>query len=324
MTNLRTNILRTAGYLLVALLAGSALLHGLYRCGVLSPWPLLDMDRTILWQKIELADRGEPADLLLFGDSSCLMDVDARALGAAQGGVRVLNFGTVSHLSLASQMALLDRYLQHATTTPRRVVLLLHPDALRREEAVPAVESVFAAMQAGQVWREGRGLRARLDHVLGVDLLRQTLQARVLPVPILKGQGQRYGFTAQVREALRARDGSLTATGRYQWAAGQGRAVYRVAKSVQRDSAAWAARVPGEVQLAIGLSPLPESFAPTGYPEVARELPRAWADSFGRPVTVLELPPVLPDAQMADRLHANAEGQRAFTACLAEAWPAAP
>jgi hypothetical protein len=292
------------------LAAISALLHVAYRAGALTPWPLLDMDRTILWQKLEMADRGEPADLVLLGDSSCLMDVDARAMA----GRRVLNFGTVSHLSLASHHLLLNRYLARAASPPSAVVILLHPDALRREESVPAVEAAFAAMQNGQLYADGRGFRVRLERWLGVAVLRQTLQARVLPVALSRGQGRRFGFTSVLRDELFANDGSLTATGRYQWAAGQGRAVYRVSGVTVEDSAQLALDVP----LMIGLTPIPASFAPPDYPAVAAQLRANWAKAFRAPVTPLELPAVLPDALFADRLHLNADGQKIFTARLAD------
>lgn len=285
-------------------------LHGLYLAGVLAIWPLLDMDRTILFQKIEMADRGEPADLILLGDSSCLMDVDARALP----GLRAQNFGTLSHLSLASHARLLDRYLAHARDEPPRTLVLLHPDALRREESVPAVESAYAAMLHDRVCPEGFGLRARVEDVLGITIFRQALQARILPVPLTLGQGQRYGFTSVLRDELFRNNGSLTATGQYVWAAGQGRAVYRVAKAIQRESAQFTTKVP----LAIAITPIPASFTPVDYPEEAQRLLREWAASFPRPVDTLALPATLPDELFADRLHLNAEGQRVFTKELAK------
>ena len=292
--------LKPALRVLLVLAASSALLHGLYRAGALTPWPLLDMDRTILWQKIELADRGEPADVVLLGDSSCLMDVEAQALPG-----RVLNLGTVSHLSLAAQGRLLERYLASAEQPPGAVLVLLHPDALRREEPVPAVEATFAAMLQGRIV-PGTGL----ERWLGVDIFHQTLQARGLPVPLRRGQGARFGFTSVLREELFRSHGSLTATGRYTWAEGQGRALYRIAKATKRDSASMV----GVTR--IGITPIPSSFAPADYPEVAARLAAEWAESFDHPVTVLDLPPVLPDACFADRFHLNAEGQRVFTAAL--------
>lgn len=315
---------RQAARLLVVLLVGSAFWHGLQRAGWLKPWPLLDMDRTILWQKIELADRGGAADLVLLGDSSCLLDVDARALAAARGGGRVVNLGTVSHLSLASQGMLLERYLARASTPPAAVLVLLHPDALRREEAVPAVEATFNDMLQGRLRPTGSGLRSRVESWLGIDVLRQALQARVLPPPIQRGLGRRYGFTPVLREVLFENEGSLSATGHYAWAAGQGRAVYRLSEAVRRDSLRWGALLPAGVPLYLVVTPVPASFAPVDHAAVMEQIGLRWAESFGRTAHRLPLPAVAPDQLMADRLHLNEEGQRWYTASLAEALAGVP
>ena len=301
-------ILPFAAVVLATLAAASGLLHGLVRVGALTPWPLLDMDRTVLWQKVELAERGGLADLVLVGDSSCLLDVDARALPG-----RTLNLGTVSHLSLAAHGRLLERYLARAPQLPGAVIVLLHPDALRREEPVPAVEAALDAMLAGRFAGAGGGLRARVESVLGIELLRQGVQARVLPVPLARGQGARFGFTSVLRDELWAASGSLAATGRYVFAAGQGRAVYRVAAAVKRDSR----RLPAGVPLYLGLTPLPASFAPPDHAAAAARLLREWGDACGRPVRLLDLPAVLPDERFADRFHLNQDGRRIYTEALA-------
>src|ERR1041385_1604285 len=47
------------------------------------PRPTLDIDRTILMHQAEASQSRHDAEMLLIGDSSCLMDVSAKQLGAS-------------------------------------------------------------------------------------------------------------------------------------------------------------------------------------------------------------------------------------------------
>src|SRR5215510_14013984 len=63
------------------------------------PRPTLDIDRTILLHQAEASRTRQDADVLLLGDSSCLMNVSTRQLAEGLPGQhRVLNLGTLSYL----------------------------------------------------------------------------------------------------------------------------------------------------------------------------------------------------------------------------------
>ena len=96
------------------------------------PRPTLDIDRTVLLHQAAASQSVQDANLLLLGDSSCLMNVAARPLGVWLPGVTALNLGTDSYLDPASYATLLRHYTATNRTPLRAVVLLMHPEALRR------------------------------------------------------------------------------------------------------------------------------------------------------------------------------------------------
>ena len=63
------------------------------------PRPTLDVDRTVIVQQIDASNRADQADILLIGDSSCLMNIDA-ALLSEISGKQVTNLGTLSFLDI--------------------------------------------------------------------------------------------------------------------------------------------------------------------------------------------------------------------------------
>ena len=97
-----------------------------------------DMDSTILTAQVERA-RKASGSIALIGDSSCLMDVQAKVLSQELGSV-VVNLGTLSYLDLNAHASLVEAWLRKEDRTERTksdreersVVILMHPEALRR------------------------------------------------------------------------------------------------------------------------------------------------------------------------------------------------
>src|SRR6266567_7671003 len=117
---------------LAALVIFAGLMHGAAALKWLpAPRPTLDTERTILLHQAQVSRTPHDAEILLIGDSSCLMDVSARQLGE-QLGRPVLNLGTFSFLDLEAQGLFLRQYAQANAGRLRAVVLLMHPEALRR------------------------------------------------------------------------------------------------------------------------------------------------------------------------------------------------
>src|SRR5262249_38510471 len=97
------------------------------------PQRRLDMDQTILLHQAQASGQKNQADVLLVGGSSCLMDVAARDLETQLAPRHhVLNLGTLSYLNLEVFGELVRRYASVNTGRLRSVVVLLHPEMLRR------------------------------------------------------------------------------------------------------------------------------------------------------------------------------------------------
>src|SRR5687767_15988289 len=118
----------------------AALFHVLPR-----PRPTLDVDRTILVHQVEASRSRQDMDVLLIGDSSCLIDVWAPQL-TREIGRPVLNLGTLSYLDLNAYGTLLRLFTAANPNSPKAVVLLMHPEALRRPTAEPYHTKLFEAL----------------------------------------------------------------------------------------------------------------------------------------------------------------------------------
>src|SRR5262245_44469519 len=65
------------------------------------PQPMLDPDKTTLLYKREVSRSSNPAEILLIGDSSCMMGVDAPQLSRElHGRPSVLNLGLIISMGL--------------------------------------------------------------------------------------------------------------------------------------------------------------------------------------------------------------------------------
>src|SRR5512139_2493057 len=88
------DLLRVLAWPLVPVAVFAAAMHlGTWARLWPAPRPALDVDRTVLIHQAEVARSAQDAEIVLLGDSSCLMDVSARQL-AEELGRPVLNLGT--------------------------------------------------------------------------------------------------------------------------------------------------------------------------------------------------------------------------------------
>ena len=131
------DLLRLAGLPLLPLALFAVAMHLGAKFHLLpAPRPTLDTERAILVHQAEASRSPQDAEVLLLGDSSCLMNLSARQL-TEQLGRPALNLGTFSFLDLNAHALLLR---EHARANPgrlRAVVLLMHPESLRRLSPEP-------------------------------------------------------------------------------------------------------------------------------------------------------------------------------------------
>jgi hypothetical protein len=269
------------------------------------PRPNLDVDRTILIHKVEASSSKSDAQVLLLGDSSCLIDVSAPQLGK-ELTKPVLNLGTLSYLDLEAHATLMKRFMAANPNQLEAVVLLLHPEALRRPSPEPYHTRLLQQLLAGEDDRHN------LSYWAGLEIFRARLLCRVLPTPLSGSYGRYYGFTPDLENYLARNNGSAADPDPHLF---QGNPEYRLASQLEPRSRAFRAAIPPGVKLFVGITPVPAGFVDSTYPALHREMLSQWREWLQ--ADALDLPPVLPDHLFAKTTHLDQAGAREYTALLA-------
>ena len=182
-----------------AVLAGAGLLW--YHRSPLNVLPRT-LEYAIVEEQLQRANTIGHADLLVVGDSSGLMGVDAPLLGQLLGGKKVENLCTLGYVGPAGYANLLERYFRRGQTA-ETVILLMHAVSLNRPDR--EWEGWQDMVVADRDFRTGarspwQGVRSKLNEVAFGHLF-------TLPMPA--AWGGFYGTSLEVREAMRSHAGSL-------------------------------------------------------------------------------------------------------------------
>lgn len=320
-----SEVLRTIGWPLLFVAGFALAMHAGTRAGLWpSPRPTLDPERTILLHQADACRKMEPVQpaarppVLLLGDSSCLMDVSARRLGEALRQP-VLNLGTFSSLDLTAHALLLQEYVRHHSNAPSAVVLLMHPEALRRLDAEPYYVAALTNYLAGRDHRLDETWAERVDGWLGVESFRGRLLARLLPAPLPGAYGPRYGFSRDLEAFLDTERGSAVDPGEPVLKPLAGSKEYRLASGLERASARFRSAVPDGTPLWVGITPVAESLANRGFPAQRDEMLRQWGAWLRADALLLELPARWPDNRFARSTHLREETIHEYTDLVARA-----
>jgi hypothetical protein len=282
-----------------------------------SPWPALDLDRTILLHQANASRNPNDSNFVVIGDSSCLMDVSAVKLAKhLEDGYRPLNLGTFMYLGLGGYASMLERYNDVNPGRARIVVLLVHPEMLRGIEAVSSYLLLLSDVYAGSDPSEPNSPHGQLCGLLGLNIFQSRFLARC-PLPLPGQFGRFYGFNLDLYDYMERARGSAVDPHQYVPAPGQGDAEYRLAPALESACLAFRAAVPPGAKLLVGLTPVPESFVAPNYPHKARQI----LLQFGKWLhadCLTNLPPTLPDALFASTTHLNRQGSETYTGILAE------
>lgn len=307
-----------AGWPIGVTVAIALFLHGLHAVDLLpAAWPGQDLDRTILFQKTEMTHSDRDAQILLLGDSSCLMGVDALRMGELfPDSPLVMNFATLSYLGLTDHGKLARAYLDRHPGSRPLVVLLMHPEALRSSMASTYHQSLLDHYLAGR-WMEPPAT-ATPFHWLAIPTFQTQLATPVLPPVLPKEFGVRYGFTAGLWRYLQEHRGSGVDPRRFLTEQANASAEYRLSKALEPASKQFRFQLPNSIPLAVGVMPVPESFAWEKHEEIIRPLLKQWGEWLRAEYLLEGLPGVLPSEMFATRTHLNGSGQHHFTRLLAD------
>ena len=297
------------------------LLGGLVRVGSMvpgmpSPRPTLDVDRTVIVHQVDLSRDPAPAEIILIGDSSCLMNVDAGLL-AELCGAETVNLGALSFLDLKAFARLLANKVSAQTEKPKTVVLLTHPDFVRKNSASRAHLEVFETYSKGTDHYYGLGAWWNPRRLLATHVIEGRFLSRV-PTPLSGAFGEFYGFTNELLAYMDAHHGSTIDPRILDVGALRGSSDYRVASYHKRLAESVLEAVPDGSQLCLGLSPVPASFPAAGFDKAYARLLEQWAEEFPGSVPLAGLPATLEDDQFATKTHLVATARAAYTRRLAQ------
>jgi hypothetical protein len=279
------------------------------------PRPMLDVDRTILIHQIEASRRSQNAEIVLVGDSSCLMDVSTRQLGELLGRP-VLNLGTLSYLDLRASADLLREFSAANPRRLRAVVVLQHPEALRRIGPESYHTNLLRHLLARADFLPRTSLRDHITGAFGLHIFRGRILSRIVPTALPGSFGRRYGFSDDLDDYLSHHRGSAVDPDTQPL---RGSTEYRLAPSMEFASRSFREAVPAGVKLLVGMTPVPEALAGARYPETRDRLLSQWGQWLGADVFLKELPPTLPDENFAKSTHLNELGVRSYTEMVARA-----
>ncbi len=302
-------------------LAASVLALGLRLAGEWTilprPWPLENTDCTIVAHQGHAADSGPAAEVILAGDSSCLMDVDAHLLAKVLDADGVLNLGTLSYLHVEGARLLLERYCRRHSP-PRTVVLLWHPQTLRQAGAERYFVGILYSYWKGEeICPPGR--RGRRACLLGLVGMRERVLSRITAFAMSGEYFWRYGFTRDLWREMERRGGGMSACGRYDSVRDRSllRPEFRLDGGFTGRAAGLREVLPAGTRLLVGLTPLPHSLVPAGYAAERDRLLQGCGEAFAADGLLAGLPAVMPDDLFAGPRHLNERGGRTFTRLLA-------
>ena len=294
--------------LLIAMIAGM-----LHMCAPFLPAPRAtwDMDRTIMATKADLALKDEGADIVLIGDSSCLMNIDASQLGELTGK-KVVNLGTVSFLDMKIFSEILDRYLRTQTKMPSEIVLMVHPDFLRRSSPSRSHVNWIHDYMAGKDHATNGKSWTSAEYLFGVHVIKGRLLAW-LPRPLSGAFGSYFGFTSNLETYMREHQGSAVDPRSIKASDLRGSKEYRVSAANLRNAEAFTNVMPEDVQLTVALSPTPASFADADLTTKFASILQEWKTALSADDILDSLPLALEDVQFANKTHLTPEASQAYT-----------
>lgn len=279
-----------------------------------APRPTLDTERTILIHQAAAARSPQDAEVILLGDSSCLMNVSASQLGGSLARP-VLNLGTFSFLDVNSHTAMLREYSRANPGRLRAVVLLMHAETLRRLGAEAFYADALENFWNGRDHTASESWDGQLNKTLGVDIFKGRLLARALPLPLGGAYGRRYGFTADLERHLSLHRGSIIDPDPRPLT---GSPEYRLARTLEQASLNFRETVPGGAQLFVGITPAPERFAGAEYPALRDAMLAQWSGWIDG-VALTNLPATMPDGNFVRTTHLTEPAISNYTAALSAA-----
>ena len=251
-------------------------------------------EEVIVEHQSKAAKRVQKCDVILAGDSSCLMNVAADRLN---GMGEVLNLGTLSIMPLSSFGQLVAAHRAENPGQPRYVILLIHPEMLSSESTSGG--PVLSGDAAGN--EEEKSIRRDVLTVTGILPAFEAGPGQFVPAGLPGRYGTFYGFAGTLRKYLQEHRGSAidpTPISPSKFS----RQEYGLSAAFRSEAEKFRGLIPADCKLFVGLSPIPRSAAPENHEEW-HQATLAELGTLMRADGVLRTPAILPAQVFATATH---------------------
>jgi hypothetical protein len=317
--------LRDLGQTVVPLLLVLCALVGILKLtrqlGLLPPpAAALDPNTTILMHQSSAARSSGPAEIVLVGDSTCLVGVDSTMLSQTLSRrPEVVNLAMLSWFDLRDYAELAAEFAQTNPGQARTVVLLVTPEKLGMSRSDGQEEFWRQIRSDSSSSARSSNKVLGVPDPLGLRCLRQNLFSHVLAVPLRqRGLGTAYfGFSSEVDAYMTAHHGSLLDFSAFIRPKSPPDSNWTFASDLETQSRGFRAQIPQRTRLLVGFTPVARSFFAMGDDRRRCEALERWNQWLHADAMLTNLPPCLPDVLFASKGHLNQAGQARFTQILA-------
>lgn len=308
------DITRVTGPTLLALIGVIILLHGLDRLDwAPKPRPLQTMDEVVFEHRRSVA-RSSTADVLIIGDSSSAIDVEAPLLESLLPGASdVANQGLLMGLPLPLYAEPAAGIVSRRTPHPTHVVLLLTPRFLTREISSP---------YHVRLWRQLEDQRNVTDDQnypvwTSLEIARERLVIPMLPWSTHGRAGVFLPYVRISQDHIVEHQGSRYDVGWYNPPPGERLNDWTIRPVYLQEARRMREVLEEDAVLYVGLTPLPESAVAPGFKPLRDQMLLQLNASLGADVVLTNLPATLPNGFCATEVHLNRRGAAYYTGLLA-------
>lgn len=273
-------------------------------------------DHFISHQRDEFTRSNDTAEVLIIGDSSALMGVDAVTLGERlPGHPRVYNLGLFLGLPLDVYGEIAGDFVARHPGQVKAVVLLTTSWRLTDAKPVDIRLNYWRELRA-QNGEPGLGSPDLFDRLLAITESTERFISRGLPFVAHQKIGVTYGERLSAANRLIAFNGTLVTEGSFTRTGGE-RMTWKMDDAARDQGAAIRNAIPRGVDLIFGIMPAPETTVSTNATSGRKDLMLAFNQSLQADALLTRIPATLPDGLFSDSVHLNARGQARFTDQLA-------
>ncbi len=277
----------------------------------------MNSDQFMMHQRHEFTRGDDRAEILIIGDSTSLMGVDAlRLTEQLPGHPRVYNLGLFLGLPLNAYGEAAGDFIQRHPGQIKTVVLLTTAWRLIDARALEVNIEFWQRLRDGGDSTPGQTAPV-LDRSFAITDSKERLISRMLPFLAHEKSGIYYGRILRAEQHLNEFNGTLVSPGFYN-RADQEMVTWEMDAAARDQGAAIRKLIPRDVELLFGIMPLPETSVSVNAPVERANLIRTFNETLQADGALSGIPTTLPDGLFADHVHLNKRGQEWFTDRLAE------